>query len=114
MLPSFAYDFAGLALIGLIVWFVWDSLKAREAAVSASRSACEAEGYQFLDDTVAIESMRPARNGDGRLQLRRVYGFEYSDTGLTRHKGSVVMLGADVLTLHIGRHGPFPSSLNLH
>lgn len=104
----------GLALIGLIVWLVWDSLRAREAAVSASRSACEAESYQFLDDTVAIESVWPARDDEGRLLLRRVYGFEYSDTGLTRHKGSVVMLGPDVVTLRIGRHGPFPTMLNLH
>lgn len=114
MLPPFAYDIAGLVLIGLIVWLVWDSLRAREAAVSASRSACEAEGYQFLDDTVAIESVRPGRDDAGRLRLRRVYGFEYSDTGLTRHKGSVVMLGADVLALRIGRHNPFSTVLNLH
>lgn len=114
MLPPVAYDIAGLVLIGLIVWLVWDSLRAREAAVAASRSACEAEGYQFLDDTVAIESVWPARDDQGRLRLRRVYGFEYSDTGLTRHKGSVVMLGAEVLALRIGRHGPFPSALNLH
>jgi len=114
MFPPFAYDLAGLALIGLIVWLVWDSLRAREAAVSASRAACEAEGYQFLDDTVAIESVRPARDDEGKLRLRRVYGFEYSDTGLTRHQGSIVMLGAEVLALRIGRHGPSATILNLH
>lgn len=114
MLPPIAYELAGLALIALIVWLVWDSLRAREAAISASRAACEAEGYQFLDDTVAIESVRPARDDEGRLRLRRVYGFEYSDTGLARHPGSVVMLGADVLALRIGRHGPNLSILNLH
>jgi len=114
MLPPLAYDLMGLVLIGLLVWLVWDSLRSREAAVSASRAACEAEGYQFLDDTVAIESVRPARDDEGRLRLRRVYGFEYSDTGLTRHKGSVVMLGAEVLALRIGRHGPYAPVLNLH
>lgn len=113
MLPPFAFEIAGLVLIALVVWLVWDSLHAREAAVSASRSACEAEGYQFLDDTVAIESVRPGRDSEGRVRLRRVYGFEYSDTGLSRHKGSVVMLGTEVLALSIGRHAP-PRPLDLY
>ena len=112
MLPPIAYELAGLLLFGLLGWLIWTSLATREAAVSASRSACEAEGFQFLDDTVAIESLWPARDSEGRLHLRRVYGFEYSDTGLTRHKGSVVMLGSDVLALRIGRHTP-AAPLNL-
>ena len=102
MLPPFAFELAGLALLALLVWLVWDSLKAREAAVAASRAACSAEGCQFLDDTVAIESVRPARDANGTLKLRRIYGFEYSDTGDSRSKGSVVVLGADVQLVHIG------------
>lgn len=101
MLPPVAYELAGLVLIGLLVCLVWDSLRAREAAVSASRAACEAEDYQFLDDTVAIESVRPDRTDDGQLRLRRVYGFEYSDRGLTRQRGSVILLGAEVIALRI-------------
>jgi hypothetical protein len=112
MLPSVTFELIGLLIVGLLVWLIWDSLRAREAAVSASRAACEAEGYQFLDDTVAIESMRPARNDQGQLTLRRIYGFEYSDTGNTRHKGSIVMVGATVLMLRLGRHQP-PAPLSL-
>jgi len=112
MIPPAAYDLAGLLLFGLLAWLAWTSLASRDAAVSASRSACEAEGYQFLDDTVAIESVWPARDADSRLRLRRVYAFEYSDTGLARHKGSVVMLGTEVVALRIGRHVP-PAPLNL-
>ena len=102
MLPPFTYELAGLALLALLVWLVWDSLQAREAAVAASRSACAAEGFQFLDDTVAIESVRPARDAGGTLRLRRIYGFEYTETGDSRRKGSVVMLGAQVAVVHIG------------
>lgn len=83
-------------------WFVWDSLKAREAANTAMREACRSEGLQFLDDTVALTSLLPARNDEGRLKLRRVYGFEYSDTGHNRRKGSITMLGDAVLALYIG------------
>mgnify|MGYP003578141320 CR=1 FL=1 len=46
--------------------------------------------------------MRPARDADGVLRLRRIYGFEYSETGDSRRKGSVVMLGARVAVVHIG------------
>ena len=113
MLPPVTFEILGLAVVALIVWLIWDSLRAREAAVTASRSACEAEGLQFLDDTVAIESIRPARDGNGHLSLRRVYGFEYSDTGNSRHKGSIVMHGADVLTLRLGAHGT-RSTLHLY
>jgi len=57
---------------------------------------------QLLDDTVAISSLRLARNDDGRLLLRRVYDFEYSDTGDNRRHGSVVMLGHRVVVLNLG------------
>jgi hypothetical protein len=102
MLPPATFEVAGLIALAAIVWLVWNSLQAREAAVAASRAACAAENVQFLDDTVAIESVRPARDTDGKVRLRRVYGFEYSDTGLNRHKGSVVLLGDEVIALSVG------------
>ena len=83
-------------------WFVWDSLKAREAANAAMRAACRAEGLLFLDDTVALESIRPIRNEDGRLKVRRIFSFEYSDTGHNRRKGSVEMVGATMSALDLG------------
>ncbi|MPZ45421.1 MAG: DUF3301 domain-containing protein [Betaproteobacteria bacterium] len=104
MLPPIAFELVGLIALAALVWLVWDSLRAREAAVAASLSACSAQQWQFLDDTVAIESVRPARDRHGTLRLRRIYGFEYSDTGNSRRKGTVVMLGAEVVLVHIGAH----------
>lgn len=92
----------GLLVVGAGGWFVWDSLKAREAANAAMRAACRAEGMLFLDDTVALESVRPVRNDDGQLRLRRVFRFEYSDTGHNRRKGSVEMVGAAMSALDLG------------
>jgi hypothetical protein len=91
----------GLLLLAAIAWLIWDSLRAREAAVAASRAACTAEQYLFLDDTVAIESVRPVRDDDGTVRLRRIYGFEYSDTGNSRCKGSVILVGERVVLLRI-------------
>lgn len=105
------FELTGLLLLAAAAWFIWDSLKAREAAVAASRAACVAEGLQFLDDTVAIRAIRPVRE-DGALKLRRVYGFEYSESGDSRRKGSIVMLGDRVLVLNLGFQRPV--SLPLH
>jgi len=82
---------------------LWTSLKAREAANAAMRAACRAEGLLFLDDTVALQSMRPLRDGDGRMALRRIYGFEYSDTGDNRRRGSVTLLGPRIVAIDMGR-----------
>ena len=97
----------GWELFGRVVlaggaWLWLDSLKARDAGIAAARAACQSEDLQLLDDTVAISSLRLARNDDGRLLLRRVYDFEYSDTGDNRRNGSVVMLGHRVVVLNLG------------
>ena len=78
-----------------------DSLQARDAGVREARTACSDEDLQLLDDTVAIRSLRFARDDGGRLRLQRVYGFEYSDTGDNRREGSVTLLGHDVVMVSL-------------
>lgn len=90
-----------LLLLGSLTWLWMDSLKAREACIPAARRVCEAEGLLFLDETVAIASIWPARDDEGRLRLRRVYRFEYSESGNDRKKGSVTLLGQVVVAIHI-------------
>ncbi|NIO43729.1 MAG: DUF3301 domain-containing protein [Burkholderiales bacterium] len=95
-----------LELVALIVlvfggWLWVDSMRAREAALDAGRRACEAVSVQFLDWTVAVDSIRIARASDGRIRLRRVFDFEFSDTGNNRLKGSIILLGTSVLSVHL-------------
>lgn len=91
----------GLIVLAGLLWLWFDSLKAREACMRESRAACAAEGLLLLDDTVAISAVRPARDGEGRLRLQRVYAFEYSDTGNNRRKGAVTLIGDRVITLYL-------------
>jgi len=84
---------------GVLLWT--DSLRARERAVRAGRSACERYDLQFLDDTVSFARIRLARNEEGELRLARTYTFEFSDTGNNRRQGAIVMLGAEVQDLHL-------------
>jgi hypothetical protein len=78
-----------------------DSLRARERAVRAGRSACERYHLQFLDDTVSFARMRLARDDGGQLKISRTYTFEFSDTGNNRRHGAIVMLGGEVADLHM-------------
>jgi hypothetical protein len=96
-----AQELVTLLLLASGGWMLWASLKAREAAVAASRAACQAEGYLFLDDTVAIESVWPVRDDIGQLKIRRVYGFEYSETGNDRHRGRAIVIGSRVAALEL-------------
>ena len=77
-------------------WFWYDSLRARERAVGLGREACERDRLQFLDETVLCTRTRPARGADGRVRLRRMYRFEFSDDGVNRRTGHLVLLGADL------------------
>lgn len=90
-----------LLLGAAAVWFWLDSLKAREIAVRAAQSACQDEGLQFLDETAAVRYLRPARDEAGRLRLRRIYGFEFSDTGDNRRAGTIALLGQDIEWLNL-------------
>jgi hypothetical protein len=99
-----AMDFLELLLLMLLAaaaWLWMDSLRARETGIRAAREACVEEDLQLLDETVVIRSLRPARDEDGQLKLRRIYAFEYSDNGDNRRSGSVTMLGQQVEYLHV-------------
>jgi hypothetical protein len=99
------WELAAILVIlgGILLWA--DSLRARERAVRAGRSACERYELQFLDDTVSFARMRLARNEDGELRIARTYTFEFSDTGNNRRQGAIVMLGGEVQDLHLE---PYP------
>jgi hypothetical protein len=103
---------AGLAAVGVLAWFWLDSIKARDIAVSAARRACAAEGLQFLDDSVSAASVRPARDGAGRLHLRRVYNFEFSDTGNNRLPGGVELLGHRLMAVNLALVPPAATTLH--
>ena len=89
----------------------------REAANVAIRDACKQHGLMFLDDTVGLASLRPARNDQGHAALRRVYRFEYSETGDNRKPGTITLLGSRVLVVALPVPAPLtivPSGPTLH
>lgn len=89
-------ELSTLLILAALVWLWFDSMRARERALALGKRACERDGLMFLDETVECVSLGFARDTDGRMALRRTYGFEFSDTGNNRRNGSVVMLGGEV------------------
>jgi hypothetical protein len=83
-----------LAMAGAWLWY--SSLQARELANRVAVETCQRLNVQFLDGTVAFSAMRPVRDGEGRLTLRRNYVFDYTDDGLGRLQGFVVLCGLEV------------------
>lgn len=96
------FELVSLLVLLALVWLWFDSVKVRDIAVRHAASACAADGLQFLDETVSIAGLKPARDEEGRMVLRRIYAFEYSDTGNNRRPGSIVMLGQAVLFVNVG------------
>jgi hypothetical protein len=96
------FDIAITLLLAGLLWLWLDGFKARETGIRAVRSACEADGLQLLDETIALARMRPRRDDAGRMRWFRVYQFEYSDTGDNRRRGSVQLLGHNITLINLG------------
>ena len=90
------WDLAAIAVVLAAIWLWADSMRARERALEAGRSACRRYGLQLLDETVAIAGLHLARNRDGRVALERRYVFEFSETGNNRRNGVLVLIGSEL------------------
>ena len=95
------FEIISAVILGGLFWLWFESTRVHEIAVERARNQCLAEDVQFLDDTVSLANIKPARDENGRLTLKRTYMFEYSDTGNNRQLGSISMLGNRVQFLNI-------------
>lgn len=82
----------GALAIGLVVAFWMAALRAREQALQLARMACRRAQVQLLDQTVAMERLRPCW-GENGLVLRRTYRFEFSSAEGGRRDGYLTLLG---------------------
>lgn len=86
-----------LMLVGTIVFFWWSSARAAaEHANRLARKACHDAGVQLIDHTVHAVRIRVRRNEDGRLGVERGFRFEYSEDGIERHIGHLVLRGGEL------------------
>jgi len=107
-------ELAALFLFLVAGWFWLDSLRARDVALDGARRACEAEGVQLLDWTVALRRIRLGRDEEGRRGFQRTYEFEFSDTGNNRIGGSITVLGRQLLSLNLPVVATASNVIRLH
>ena len=82
-----------LLILAAFGWFWFDSMLALEIARKAGKRTCDEAHVQFLDDTVARTALALVRDKSGSRIFRRVYRFEFSETGNSRLEGQLIMLG---------------------
>lgn len=82
-------------------WLWLDGARAREMAVGLAQRACEERGVQLLDQAVALRRLGLRWRAQG-LRIRRVYRFEFSEEGVGRRTGYLVLLGLDLVDLSLG------------
>ena len=100
-------------IVGVIAFFTFSAARAAaERAAIIGRDACQAAGVIWLDQSVHANGLKLRRGEDGRLGLERSFRFEYSEDGIQRHVGKLVLFrdelfyfsgpvrGASVVTLH--------------
>lgn len=68
-------------------------MQSKELARRAGKRVCTEAGVQFLDDTVESKKLWVRRNSRGRLELCRIFFFEFATDGEYRYQGRVVVLG---------------------
>ncbi|MGH8307361.1 MAG: DUF3301 domain-containing protein [Gammaproteobacteria bacterium] len=93
---STLFGILALVLIAAFAWFWNDSLQARERMTGACARICEDMHLQFLDETVALARLRLTRAANGGLAWRRLYVFEFSESGSDRWKGRALLTGRRV------------------
>ena len=102
--------FVMLAAFAVFQW--WSASRAAaERAGQLGREACERAGVQWLDQSVHAYATRLRRGDDGRLGFERSFRFDYSDDGIQRHIGHLVLRGEQLIAFS----GPVrPQVASLH
>ncbi|MCG8379284.1 MAG: DUF3301 domain-containing protein [Proteobacteria bacterium] len=90
-----------LIALGITIWFWQDTLRAREVAVSRSRNYCKEMHLQFLDESVALMSLKPGRGLSGNFAFHRYYHFEFSLDGHNRFSGTTYLIGHYVQSIQL-------------
>lgn len=85
-----------VVILSAITWYWWDTMRCKEIARTAGKNACRNAQVQFLDDTVALKKLWLRRADNGRLQLCRIFFFEFASDGAYRYQGRIVLTGKQV------------------
>lgn len=107
------FDMGHIALIllaaGVGAW-IWRGMGLHDRALIVARAHCKKAGVQLLDESVALNRLRPGRGRHGRPGLLRRYAFEFTVTGERRYAGFVELHGQTLMKVELAPH-PFPGGI---
>lgn len=81
-----------LICVVLLVWYWQSGLRCHDIAIATARMTCKQQGLQLLDGTVSLKDMRPFYRGIDDFGMERTYVFDYSEDGISRLSGCVVLV----------------------
>ena len=95
-----------IVLLVIIVVFWYKILKTRELVMQRCQQVCTEAQLQFLDQTVAVISIKLRCSDDYRLLFYRTYQFEYTENGADRLPGYVDLVNDRIVSIRLtGRNG---------
>ena len=94
-----------LMLFATVGAWLWHNHGLRERALDRVKQHCSKLGIELLDGNVALKRIAFIRDASGRRRLARVYNFEFTVTGETRHNGTITQFGAHSAQIELA---PYP------
>ncbi|MGF6205518.1 DUF3301 domain-containing protein [Pseudomonas frederiksbergensis] len=85
--------------------WLWHNHGLRERALERVKQHCAKLEIELLDGNVALKKIGFIKDANGRRRLARVYNFEFTVTGETRHTGTITQFGAHSAQIELA---PYP------
>ena len=94
-----------LMLLATGAAWVWHNHGLRERALARVKQHCAKLDIELLDGAVALKRIGFVKDANGRRRLARIYNFEFTVTGETRHNGTITQFGAHSAQIELA---PYP------
>ncbi|WP_025131554.1 DUF3301 domain-containing protein [Pseudomonas sp. PH1b] len=94
-----------LMLLATGAAWLWHNHSLRERALERVKQHCARLDIELLDGNVALKRIGLIKDASGRRRLARVYTFEFTVTGETRHAGTITQFGAHNAQIELA---PYP------
>ncbi|WP_103307958.1 MULTISPECIES: DUF3301 domain-containing protein [unclassified Pseudomonas] len=85
--------------------WLWHNHGLRERALARVMQHCANLKIELLDGNVALKKIGFVKDANGRRRLARIYNFEFTVTGESRHSGTITQFGAHSAHIELA---PYP------
>ena len=94
-----------LMLLATGAAWLWHNHGLRERALERVKRHCAKLDIELLDGNVALKKIAFVKDANGRRRLARIYNFEFTVTGETRHAGTITQFGPHSAQIELA---PYP------